>query len=397
MTTPTEAASAPSDQARPFPDQLRLAVAAYPARFKGSSREHNPVSTPNRTCAATSPGAPGAPWTRWLSSASTWSCTSGGCRKPAGSSPPPSPAGSPSRPGSTAPAPSTASWTIHQPSMSAGPPCPPNHRLWASPTCSSRPCSPPHASHRIRATSRWWPCSACGFSRRPARTSPTSARSTATGCCACAARAPRSSLSRCRQPSAGPSTGQSQAAPTDQSCSTAAAAGRTGTPPPAARAGSRQPPASRPPGHTRTCSATPSSPPCDAGVDLRDVQIAARHADPRTTMRYDRARQNLDRHPKLHPRRLHGLRHLSPLRVPPPACGRRTALPMSERRSFVCTRRNESTFEYAGRERQQTDRPVRPYSIGPGRLPLVEPSINSLNLRFASLNETLDTIRTQDL
>jgi integrase/recombinase XerD len=35
----------------------------------------------------------------------------------------------------------------------------------------------------------------------------------------------------------------------------------------------------------------------DAGVDLRDVQIAARHADPRSTMRYDRARQNLDRHP----------------------------------------------------------------------------------------------------
>jgi integrase/recombinase XerD len=32
-------------------------------------------------------------------------------------------------------------------------------------------------------------------------------------------------------------------------------------------------------------------------VDLRDVQIAARHADPRTTMRYDRARANLDRHP----------------------------------------------------------------------------------------------------
>ena len=35
----------------------------------------------------------------------------------------------------------------------------------------------------------------------------------------------------------------------------------------------------------------------DACVDLRDVQIAARHADPRTTMRYDRARKNLDRHP----------------------------------------------------------------------------------------------------
>ena len=35
----------------------------------------------------------------------------------------------------------------------------------------------------------------------------------------------------------------------------------------------------------------------DAGVDVRDVQIAARHADPRTTMRYDRARTTLDRHP----------------------------------------------------------------------------------------------------
>ena len=34
----------------------------------------------------------------------------------------------------------------------------------------------------------------------------------------------------------------------------------------------------------------------DAGVPLRDVQIAARHADPRTTTVYDRRRQNFDRH-----------------------------------------------------------------------------------------------------
>ena len=34
----------------------------------------------------------------------------------------------------------------------------------------------------------------------------------------------------------------------------------------------------------------------DAGVPLRDVQEAASHTDPRTTMRYDRARQSLDRH-----------------------------------------------------------------------------------------------------
>ena len=32
------------------------------------------------------------------------------------------------------------------------------------------------------------------------------------------------------------------------------------------------------------------------GVPLRDVQEAASHADPRTTMRYDRARGRLDRH-----------------------------------------------------------------------------------------------------
>ena len=34
----------------------------------------------------------------------------------------------------------------------------------------------------------------------------------------------------------------------------------------------------------------------DAGVPLRGVQEAASHADPRTTMRYDRARGSLDRH-----------------------------------------------------------------------------------------------------
>jgi site-specific recombinase XerD len=34
----------------------------------------------------------------------------------------------------------------------------------------------------------------------------------------------------------------------------------------------------------------------DAGVPLRDVQLAARHANPRTTTIYDRRRQNFDRH-----------------------------------------------------------------------------------------------------
>jgi hypothetical protein len=35
----------------------------------------------------------------------------------------------------------------------------------------------------------------------------------------------------------------------------------------------------------------------DAGVDLRDVQIAARHADPRHHHALRPACQNLDRHP----------------------------------------------------------------------------------------------------
>ena len=53
----------------------------------------------------------------------------------------------------------------------------------------------------------------------------------------------------------------------------------------------------------------------DAGVDLRDVQIAARHADPRTTMRYDRARHNRRPPPELHPGRT-PLRYLTELAFP---------------------------------------------------------------------------------
>jgi integrase/recombinase XerD len=34
----------------------------------------------------------------------------------------------------------------------------------------------------------------------------------------------------------------------------------------------------------------------DGGVPLGDVQLAARHADPRTTTVYDLRRQNFDRH-----------------------------------------------------------------------------------------------------
>ena len=40
MMTFTELASVPSNPLAPFTDQLRLAVAAYLARYKVSSREH---------------------------------------------------------------------------------------------------------------------------------------------------------------------------------------------------------------------------------------------------------------------------------------------------------------------------------------------------------------------
>ena len=40
MTNLSELPSVPSDRLAPLPDQLRLAVAGYLARFKGSSREH---------------------------------------------------------------------------------------------------------------------------------------------------------------------------------------------------------------------------------------------------------------------------------------------------------------------------------------------------------------------
>ena len=84
----------------------------------------------------------------------------------------------------------------------------------------------------------------------------------------------------------------------DQSCSTDAGTAWTDTAPPAAFATSQKLPeftTSRI--HPHMLRHTYVTTMLDAGVDLRDVQIAARHADPRTTMRYDRARKNLDRHP----------------------------------------------------------------------------------------------------
>src|SRR6478609_2144532 len=141
MTTFTELASVPSDPMAPFTDQLRLAVAAYLARFKGISR--NRTESDLRCylswCAehGLDPLAARRPhlelYIRWMQEID-------------GSSPPPSPAASRSRPGSTAPAPWMASCRIHRPNMCAARPCPPNRPRSGSRICSSRPCSPPPGS-----------------------------------------------------------------------------------------------------------------------------------------------------------------------------------------------------------------------------------------------------------
>ena len=139
---------------------------------------------------------------------------------------------------------------------------------------------------------------ACGSSKPPAWTSPTSATNMATASYASSAKAAKPSSSHSHRRSAAPSTKPPPTAATVRSCSTPAAPAWTGTPPAAASARSPQLPGMRmPPIHPHMLRHTYVTTMLDAGVDLRDVQIAARHADPRTTMRYDRARNHLDRHP----------------------------------------------------------------------------------------------------
>ena len=116
MMSFTDPASVPTDSLEPFTDRLRLAVAAYLARFKGSSRR---CTTSDLRCYLTwcaerglDPLAAQRPhlelYIRWMQEI---------CRfKPSTVS-----RGSPSRPGSTGPASWTASWSIHPPSTSADP------------------------------------------------------------------------------------------------------------------------------------------------------------------------------------------------------------------------------------------------------------------------------------
>ena len=186
MTIFTGLTSRPADPSAPSTERLRLAVAAYLARLKGSSREHTESGLRCYLAWCAEHGldllAALRPhlelYIRWMQEIRRFK-------------------------------PSTVSRRF---SVIAGfyrtcvldgvlehsaaehvrcPAVPPNHPPWASPTCSSKHCLPRPASHRTSATSRWWPCSAClgcGSSRPPAPPSLTSAKNTGTGCCACAAK-----------------------------------------------------------------------------------------------------------------------------------------------------------------------------------------------------------------
>jgi hypothetical protein len=111
-----------------------------------------------------------------------------------------------------------------------------------------------------------------------------------------------------------PSTAPWTAEIPGRSCATPAGRGWTATPRPAGCATSqRQAGVRLPRMHPHMLRHTFVATMLDAGVDLRDVQIAARHADPRTTMRYDRGADEPRPPPQRHSRCLHGLGHLSRL------------------------------------------------------------------------------------
>jgi integrase/recombinase XerD len=191
MMTSADLTAVPSDPLVPFTDQLRLAVAAYLARFTGLSRQHteSDLRCYLSWCAkrGLDPLAARRPhlelYIRWMQEiryfkpstvSRRFSVTAGFCRNCV-----------------------IDGLLEHSPAEHVRRPAAPAE----SPTLGFthlqfERCLPPPASPLIRVRSRWWPCLACwacGSSKPQGPTSPISARSTATGCCGYAARGPRSS------------------------------------------------------------------------------------------------------------------------------------------------------------------------------------------------------------
>jgi site-specific recombinase XerD len=295
MMISTEPAPVPTHEPGSLADQLRLAATAYLARFKGPSREH--TESDLRCCLtwcaerSLDPLAAQRPhlelYVRWMQEtrrfkpstiSRRFSVTAGFYRTRV----------------------IDAFWSIHLPSMSAVLKWPPNHRPWASPTCSSRRCSPPRQSpdpcdfalvamlgllglRIFEATSADIADLGEEHGHRVLRVCGKGTKIVLVPLPPAVGRAiDRAVADRIH----GPVLLNSRGTRMDRHAATrrlrrlAANASIQ-----AARA------------HPHMLRHTFVTTMLDAGVDLRDVQIAARHADPRTTMHYDRARQNLDRHP----------------------------------------------------------------------------------------------------
>jgi hypothetical protein len=255
MMTSTELALVPSDPAAPFTDRLRLAVAAYLARFKGSSREHAHYLV---WCAerGLDPLAAQRPhlelYIRWMQEIrrfkpSTVSrrfsvvagfyriCVIDGLLEH-------SPAEHVRRPSVPAESPTLGFTHLQfEALLSAARESPNRHdfplvamlgllglRIFEATGPDIADLGEEHGHRVLRV---------CG-------------------------KGTKASWCRCPHRLGGPSTGRPDLGRPGRSCSTPAAPGWTGTRPPAACAISPRPPASTSPGHTRTCSATLSSQRC---------------------------------------------------------------------------------------------------------------------------------------
>ena len=239
--------------------------------------------------------------TRWPRGARTWSCTSGGCRRSAGSSPPPSRAASRSLRASTAPASSTASWNTHPLSTSAAPAVPAEsptlgftHLQFEALLTASRESAHPGDFALVAMLGllglRIFEATGADISDLGEEHGHRVLRVCGKGSKVVLVLLPPA-VSRAIERAAGtrahgPILLNSRGARMDRHAATRRLRRLADV------AGVR---ITRP--HPHMLRHTFVTTMLDAGVDLRDVQIAARHADPRTTMRYDRARKNLDRHP----------------------------------------------------------------------------------------------------
>ena len=251
MTTFTQLTSAPSRPPEPFTDQLRLAVGAYLARFKGSSREHieSDLLCYLAWCAerGLDPLAAQRPhlelYLRWMQEIRRFR-------------------------------PSTVSRRF---SVAAG-----FYR-----TCVLDGVLPHSPAEHVRRPAVPAESPTLGFTHLQFEALLTAARESANPCdfalvamlgllglrifeatsadlgeehghrvLRVCGKGTKVVLVRCRPRSAGPSTGRPAPGSAGRSCATRAARGWTGTRPPAACTVSLKPPASRSPGRTRTCSVT---------------------------------------------------------------------------------------------------------------------------------------------